>query len=68
MPIHLKLVYSAMPGALVNGVYHEPLFFVHLANVTAVHTTQGSHSSGRNRSFALGDSGSRHSPVSSHKF
>lgn len=48
--IYLKPVYSTMPGALVNGVYHPPLFFVHLANVTAVHTTQGSHGSGRNPS------------------
>lgn len=49
VPIYLKPVYSTMPGALVNGVYQAPLFFVHLANVTAAHTTPGSHSSGRNR-------------------
>lgn len=29
VPIYFELVYSALPGALVNGVYRASLFFVH---------------------------------------
>lgn len=62
LPIYLKLVYSALPGALVNGVYHAPLLFVHPFQWGCCSYCSG-FTPFREKPCMFEDSGSQHSPV-----